>query len=113
MIGGNCPKANEPVEMIQSVGNGPYGKRTRLGWCIVGSIDSYSDSQCLHSNLTMLRGRIPVKDVTTGNIASHVFASNSPAEDPYVDMLNLMNKSLTRLEEKKKDCQWRIEDSFR
>ena len=26
MIGGNCPKALEPVEVIESVGNGPFAK---------------------------------------------------------------------------------------
>ena len=31
MIGGNCPKAIEPMEVISSVNNGPYAKRTRLG----------------------------------------------------------------------------------
>ena len=38
MIGGNCPTALEPLEVIQSMGNGPYAKRARLGWQIIGPI---------------------------------------------------------------------------
>ena len=34
LIGGDCPKALEPVEVIPSQGDGPYAKRTRLGWCV-------------------------------------------------------------------------------
>ena len=34
LIGNNCPKAQEPVEVVSSQGNGPYATRTRLGWCV-------------------------------------------------------------------------------
>ena len=38
LIGSNCPKALEPVQVIASQQDGPYAKRTRLGWCVVGTI---------------------------------------------------------------------------
>ena len=34
IIGNNCPKALEPIEVIASKDGGPYAKRTRLGWCV-------------------------------------------------------------------------------
>ena len=34
LIGRNCPKALEPVEVIPSSNDGPYAYRTRLGWCL-------------------------------------------------------------------------------
>ena len=34
LIGNNCPKALEPMEVIASMEEGPYAKRTRLGWCV-------------------------------------------------------------------------------
>ena len=91
MLGGDCPKANEVVEVIPSANSGPYGKRTRLGWCIIGPIASCSASKFIHSNYTNLRGKIPVKDVTTGNVACHsFFHQDSSSHDPYTGMLNHM-----------------------
>ena len=36
LIGTDCPKALEPIEVIQSEGDGPYAYKTRLGWCVSG-----------------------------------------------------------------------------
>ena len=36
LIGRNCPKALEPLQVISSREEGPYAKRSRLGWCVVG-----------------------------------------------------------------------------
>ena len=38
LIGANCLKALEPMQVIASENGGPYTFRTRLGWCIVGPI---------------------------------------------------------------------------
>ena len=34
IIGNNCPKALEPMEVIPSRDGGPYATRRRLGWCV-------------------------------------------------------------------------------
>ena len=39
LMGANCLKALEPLEVIPSQGNGPYAMRTALGWCVIGPID--------------------------------------------------------------------------
>ena len=90
MIGGDCPRATETMEVIPSADGGPYGKRTRLGWCIIGPIASCSEAKFVHSNYTNLRGSIPVKDVTTGKIASHTFACKDTTQDVYTNMLGHM-----------------------
>ena len=36
LIGANCLKALEPLEVTPSQGNGTYAIRTALGWCIIG-----------------------------------------------------------------------------
>ena len=38
LIGANCPRALEPVQVIASRDGGPYAMKTVLGWCIVGPI---------------------------------------------------------------------------
>ena len=40
LIGNNVPKANEPWEVINSEGDGPYAVRTLLGWSINGPLRS-------------------------------------------------------------------------
>ena len=44
LIGANCPKALQPLEVIPSVNDGPYAVRTNLGWSVVAPISSSSDT---------------------------------------------------------------------
>ena len=39
LIGVNCLKVLEPLEVIPSQRNRPYAIRTALGWCVIGPID--------------------------------------------------------------------------
>ena len=90
MIGGNCPLGNEPMEVIPSADDGPYGKRTRLGWCVIGPIAGRSEAQFIKSNYTCVRGRIPVKDVVTDKISRHTFVGEDSSHDIYTNILNQM-----------------------
>ena len=90
MLGGDCPKANEVKEVIPSANDGPYGKRTSLGWCVIGPIAGCAESKSINNNYTSLRGRIPVQDVTTGKVACHSFFSKESSQDTYTNMLNHM-----------------------
>ena len=38
LIGTNCSKAIEPIEVILSQEGRPYAFQTILGWCIIGSL---------------------------------------------------------------------------
>ncbi len=79
MIGGNCPKAVESLEVIRSEGGGPYAKRSQLGWCVVGPISKSSATEEMYCNMTRLR--IPVKDVASNEVANHCFTSKSTVQD--------------------------------
>ena len=50
MIGANCTKALEPLNIIPSCDNGPYAFQTRLGWRIVGTVngDNQKGMSCSH-----------------------------------------------------------------
>ena len=37
LIGNNCQRALEPMQIIASQDEGPYAERTRMGWCVVGT----------------------------------------------------------------------------
>ena len=78
IIGGSCPKALEPLEVIPCIENGPYAYRTRLGWCTVGPLNSKmngEDSESCHRIRTsQLATKVPAKDVISGNISGHYFA---------------------------------------
>ena len=39
LIGANCVKALEPLEILKSRNEDPYAFKTRLGWCIVGPVN--------------------------------------------------------------------------
>ena len=67
LIGANCIKALEPLEIISSRNDGPYAQRTKLGWCIVGPIINKSSNKSVKCN------HIAVKDVISGKVASHHF----------------------------------------
>ena len=38
LIGANCTKALEPIQVLPGRNGGPYAFRTRLGWCVVGPV---------------------------------------------------------------------------
>lgn len=65
LIGANCPQALEPIKVIPSDGNGPYGLKTRLGWSLVGPVlRRKGEKQKIRCN------RIAVKDSSTDKVAA-------------------------------------------
>ena len=78
LIGRNCPKAMEPVEVIPSEGEGPYAYRTRLGWCVGMGDDTADESNKITVNsISLEHGRLPVKDVISGGPSAICFSVNS------------------------------------
>ena len=75
LIGANCMKALESIEIISSRNGGLYPYRTKLGWCIVGPITSRYDG-------SVKRHRIAVKDVAPGKKSPHHFVlHNEPKKE--------------------------------
>lgn len=89
MIGGNCPKALEPLEVIPSQDGGPYAYRTSLGWCVVGPMaSSRSDTTSIQCHRTRVSEKSPTWtaiDATTGISALHHFVEKSHVKDRAID----------------------------
>ena len=49
LIGGNCPKALEPISVISSRDGGPFAFESRLGWCVAGPMDKTSPRMSINS----------------------------------------------------------------
>ena len=45
LIGANCAKAPEPIDIIPSKNDGPYAFKTKLGWYIVGTVNGTSGKE--------------------------------------------------------------------
>ena len=50
LIGSNCPRALEPLCVIQSQGGGPYATKTKLGWCVTGPMGSQANQRPINCN---------------------------------------------------------------
>ena len=87
MIGSDCPKANEPHETIPSESDGPYAKRLKLGWSVIGPINKHIRNTVIKSNCTKI---VPVEDVSTGEAADHVFAVDNRVQDTW--MTNMLRE---------------------
>ena len=79
LIGGNCSKALEPLEVIPSEQGGPYAFKTLLGWCIVGTIGETTFDTAVACN------RISVQE--SKNVASHYFARETEVRDIGIEQM--------------------------
>ena len=50
LIGANCRKALENIDVIPIKNNGPYAIKARLGWCIVGPVNGTRSRRRIHCN---------------------------------------------------------------
>ena len=82
LIGANCTKALELIDVIPSKNGGPYAIKTRLGWCIVGTVIGTRSRQGMHCN------RIAVKQADTKDMRKHYFQTKTSVKENDVrDML--------------------------
>lgn len=100
LIGANCTSALEPVKVIKSQDGGPYGLKTKLGWCIVGPVSAdYSN--------TVYCNRIAVSNIE-GTSQHHFEIKNRVKENDIQDMFlklynNEFNESVYDNDNNKKD----------
>ena len=81
LIGANCVKTLEPLEILQSRNEGPYVFKTRLGWYIVGPVSQNNKN-------TVSRNRIAVRQADTEQVVTHFFQVENQVHDNEVpDML--------------------------
>ena len=74
LIGANCAKALEPVNIILSCDNGPYAFQTRLGWYTVGAVNGNNGKgmSCSH---------ISVKMADTNGAGKHHFQAKTDVKE--------------------------------
>ena len=81
LIGANCVKALEPLEILQSRNKGPYAFKTRLGWCIVGPVSQNNKN-------TVSCNRIAVRQADTKQVGTHFFqVENKVHNNEVLDIL--------------------------
>ena len=90
MIGGSCPKALEPLEVIGCQDNGPYAYRTRLGWCTVGPLCKSGDTidgafSCHKVKASQLSIQIPSQDIVTGKLSHHHFTEPTTIKESSIN----------------------------
>ena len=74
LIGADCKKALEPIEVIQSQRDGPFAYKIRLGWCVVGSLNKFD-----HPLKGLQCHQIVVN--STHPTSTHCFATMKPIKD--------------------------------
>ena len=87
LIGANCMKAFEPMELISSRNGGPYAYRTKLGWCIVGLITTRRNDVSVRCH------KIAVKDVASGKIAPHYFVLDDEPKIEHVGIKEMLEQT--------------------
>ena len=90
MIGANCAKSLEPIDIIPSKNDGPYAFKTKLGWCIVGPVNVTSRKE-IYSN------RRGVRQADTNEVGKHFFQAKTMVKETDVkEMLTrLYNQEFT------------------
>ena len=82
LIGANCQKALEPIEVVPSENGGPCAYKTLLGWCIVGPIHAEIQQTKLSKS-----NRIAVQNVSENKVAVHHFAVRNQAKENVIKQL--------------------------
>ena len=90
MIGGSCPKALQPLDVIACEENGPFAYRTQLGWCTVGPLcDSTNDPEvslkCHRIKASHSSSGFLARDAITGKQQHHQFIEPSTIKENTID----------------------------
>ena len=109
LIGSNCPKLIEPIRVIPSENKGPYAFETKLGWCIVGPLNSDSLAFSCH--------RVSVKDNGVENMLKKLYEIESvpsvPVEGDEVSQDDLKFMEIMNSDVEKVDGHYVIPLPFR
>ena len=109
VIGNKCKQALEPLQLISSIGDGPFAYRTHLGWCVVGPVQS-SSSSSKSVKVFFTQVRLLAQDMTDGKQSSHYFLPTTKVRDTTIsDKLNAMY--VTEFSERfREDKTYSVED---
>ena len=110
LIGANCAKALEPIDIIPSKNDGPHAFKTKLGWCIVGPVNGTSRKE-------ICCNRIGVRQTDTNEVGKNFFQAKTMVKETDVkEMLTkLYNQEFTesgspqgKSENQKMKCLWKM-----
>ena len=85
LIGANCARALEPIKVIPSRNDGPYAMKTILGWCIVGPISYWNQSEGKICN------RTPAMEAGSDKVSRHYLAVENKLK-PDDDVNSMLKK---------------------
>ena len=75
LIGSNCPKALEPMDVVASENGGPFAIKTFAGWAIVGPLHmSNKEHQSINCN------RIAAKEIGSQRYFDHHYVVEDKLE---------------------------------
>ena len=80
LIGLNCPRAQEPYEIVLGKDNSPYAMRNAFRWCIMGPVGDPGNSPMKCNRI----GIFPSKDIKHNNMSKHHFAVTEKIKDNYI-----------------------------
>ena len=81
LIGAHYTKVLEPIEILQSRNGGPYAFKTRLDWCVVGSVNKTKRNKVSCNQIT-------VNQAVTKEVGRHFFhVKKEVKENDLPDML--------------------------
>ena len=84
LIGANCTKVLEPIEILQSRDGGDYAFKTRLGWCVVDPVNRTKRNK-------VSCNQIAVNQADTKEVGRHFFQfKKEMKENDLPDMLKQM-----------------------
>ena len=76
LIGSNCPKALEPVDVLASEDGGPFAIKTFAGWAIVSPL-----YMCGKEHPTIICHKVAAKEVGSGRHLDHHFMVESKVRE--------------------------------
>ena len=90
LVGQDCPRAQEPYQIVRGEGNAPYAVRNALGWCIMGPVNvKEQGNPSKKCNLTRLQ--FPSTDIAQNKPSGVFFSETESLKDNQVkDCLNQM-----------------------
>ena len=106
LIGVNCVQALEPLQVVNSEGNGPYAYRTRLGWCIT-SPKSCRQDKTISCRRTIVTDSTKIKETSLKDMMIQMYHHDFVESNNSHSSLSVEDQRFMNL----MDTQAKLEDS--
>ena len=106
LIGVNCVRALEPLEVVNSEGNGPYAYKTRLGWCITGP-KSCRQNGTINCRRTSITSSTKIKEESLKDMMMQMYQHDFNESDQHQPSLSVEDRRFIRI----MDTDAKLQDS--